>query len=366
MVYSLWLMDAGVLLIPFGMLYGAAVATRNALLDRGWLATHHLGARTVSIGNITAGGTGKTPLVATVAEILADNGENVCILTRGYGRENAKRRVLVSDRNALLADAATGGDEPVELARRLIGKAWVLADADRVAAARWAKDEFGITAFVLDDGFQHRRARRDLDIVCIDATDAFGGERLLPAGRLREPLRGLQRASAFVITRAELVPDTGPIVARLREYNAAAPVFFASSAITRMADLGTYLAATDPAGLEDTLSAATGSDAVRFVAFCGLAKPENFFAGLRLRGCDLVETVAFPDHHRYTPADLSRLCGLAAEKAATLVTTAKDAVKLDPHTLGAPCLVALASTVITPSPNGPDTADAFRNLITTP
>ncbi|HMO80359.1 MAG TPA: tetraacyldisaccharide 4'-kinase, partial [Pyrinomonadaceae bacterium] len=298
MVYTVWFMDTGTLLIPFGMLYGLGVGVRNSLYERSWLRTHHLGARTVSIGNITTGGTGKTPLVAAVAEMLADSGEDVCILTRGYGRENAKRRVLVSDRNALLADAATGGDEPVELARRLIGKAYVLADPDRVAAARWAKDAFGITAFVLDDGFQHRRARRDLDIVCIDTTDPFGGERLLPAGRLREPLRGLRRADVFVITRTELSPDTESIAARLREYNPAAPIFFASATITRMADLGTYLSAAGPAAPELPPSAATGSDAVRFVAFCGLAKPENFFAGLRLRGCNIVETVTFPDHHR--------------------------------------------------------------------
>src|SRR5687767_15516298 len=121
-----------------GKIYSLGADVRNAFYDRGILKTYSLGARTISIGNITTGGTGKTPLVAYVAEILADAGEKVCILTRGYGRESSGR-VLVSDGNEVLVDASEGGDEPVELARKLIGKAVVVADADRVSAAKWAK-----------------------------------------------------------------------------------------------------------------------------------------------------------------------------------------------------------------------------------
>src|SRR5688572_13091897 len=168
-----------------GKIYGSIADLRNRLYDRDLFKSHSLGARTISIGNITTGGTGKTPLVGYVAEILADAGEKVCILTRGYGRTGSGR-VLVSDGTEVLADAATGGDEPVELARRLSGKAIVISDADRVSAATWAKEEYGVTAFVLDDGFQHRRVKRDLDIVCLDATDPDGGGLVLPAGKLRE------------------------------------------------------------------------------------------------------------------------------------------------------------------------------------
>jgi len=181
-----------------GKIYVAIGGLRNSLYDRGILKSHSLGARTISIGNITAGGTGKTPLVAYVAELLADAGEKVCILTRGYGRKNERDRVVVSDGTNVLVDAATGGDEPVELAQRLLGKSVVIADADRVAAARWAKKQFGITAFVLDDAFQHRRARRDLDIVCVDATNPRGG-------LLRESFANLVRADVIIITRADLV-----------------------------------------------------------------------------------------------------------------------------------------------------------------
>ncbi|HEX3101808.1 MAG TPA: tetraacyldisaccharide 4'-kinase, partial [Pyrinomonadaceae bacterium] len=141
-------------------IYAKIADVRNRLYELGVFATYDLGARVISIGNITSGGTGKTPLVARVAEILADRGEKVCILTRGYGRENAERRVLVSDGNEVLADVREAGDEPFELANKLIGKALVIADADRVAAAEGAKRRFGVTAFVLDDGFQHRKAKR--------------------------------------------------------------------------------------------------------------------------------------------------------------------------------------------------------------
>src|SRR5215217_6944993 len=155
------MVESSMLLSPIGWLYGKFADVRNALYDRGTLRSYDLGAKTISIGNITAGGTGKTPLVMYVAEILADAGEKVCILTRGYGRESSGR-VLVSDSVQVLVDARIGGDEPVELARKLIGKTIVVADADRVAAAGWAREKFEVTALVLDDAFQHRRAKRNL------------------------------------------------------------------------------------------------------------------------------------------------------------------------------------------------------------
>ena len=160
-------------------IYGKIADLRNSLYDRGIFKSHDLGAHTISIGNITTGGTGKTPLVAYVAEMLANRGERVCVLTRGYGRESSGR-VLVSDGTAPMVDSRTGGDEPVELATRLAGKAMIVADADRVAAAAWSIEKFGVTRFVLDDAFQHRRAKRDIDIVCIDATDPCGSGRVLP------------------------------------------------------------------------------------------------------------------------------------------------------------------------------------------
>jgi tetraacyldisaccharide 4'-kinase len=131
-----------VMLAPLGWIYGRVMQARNALYDRGILKSYDLGARTISVGNITTGGTGKTPLVALIANILAEHGEKVCILTRGYGRKDENKRVVVCSRDTMVADAELAGDEPVELAQQLLGRAIIIADADRVAAANWAKDNF--------------------------------------------------------------------------------------------------------------------------------------------------------------------------------------------------------------------------------
>ena len=297
-----------------GSIYGKLADVRNALYERGVIDRFYLGARTISVGNITAGGTGKTPLVAYVAEVLAKRGEKVCILTRGYKRANEKRRVLVSDGEKVLADFREAGDEPVELAQKLLGKAIVIADADRVAAAEWAKRKFGITAFVLDDGFQHRRAKRDVDIVCIDATDPFGGGKILPAGRLREPIDNLARADAVVITRADLVEDISNLKFEISELSPDAKVFEAANEFQRSAG-------NDPK--RENLKKQQA------LAFCGIGNPDNFFESLNRGDFSIAATRAFSDHHAYTQADIEQLEKLAHESGAgILLTTGKDAVKL--------------------------------------
>ena len=195
------------MLTPLGWLFGGITKTRRKLYRDGFFKSVDLGVRVVSVGNLTVGGTGKTPLVAFVARILAENGDKVCVLTRGYKRADPHERVLVSDGKQILSDASAAGDEPFELANKLLGVAAVIADKNRSAAGIWAGENWGITAFVLDDGFQHLRLKRDLDIVCIDATNPFGNERLLPAGILREPLTALQRADCIVLTRTDLVEE---------------------------------------------------------------------------------------------------------------------------------------------------------------
>jgi tetraacyldisaccharide 4'-kinase len=344
-------MDARKLLIPFGSVYGLAANARNAMYDRGFLAAHDLGARTVSVGNITAGGTGKTPLVALIAEMLAEAGEQVCILTRGYGRRDPGERVLVSDGENFLADAATGGDEPADLARRLIGKAAIVADADRVSAAKWARERFGVTVFLLDDGFQHRRAKRDVDVICIDATDPFGGERMLPAGRLREPLENLRRADAVVVTRADLVVSTAEIAARVRTINEAARIFETACTGCNITELSEFIkgGAAEPA---------TQGLVTMPLAFCGIGNPRAFFEQLKRERLRVAAEHRFRDHHRYTQGDIDRLeQAAAAAGAECFVTTSKDAVKLATLTFSMRCFVV--DPVMTISDEG-----RFRSLVT--
>lgn len=301
-------------------IYGKVADIRNKLYDKGIFESHDLGARVISIGNITTGGTGKTPLVAYVANILAKRGEKVCILTRGYGRKDPKNRVLVSDGENILATAVESGDEPFELANKLLGKAIVIADADRVAAAEWAKRRFGVTAFILDDGFQHRKAKRNVDIVCIDATNPFGGGKMVPAGRLREPLHNLSRADILIITRSDLIKEDrlSRLRSELEHLNPHASVFQASTTIDKIVRLTEFEA-------EMTRLHQVG----RTLAFCGLGNPQSFFSRLKLDGIELVGEESFRDHHYYKQQDAEKLDRLAAEFGAkSLITTAKDAVKL--------------------------------------
>src|SRR5215213_1155286 len=194
-------------LAPLSLAFGALARARSRLYRSGVFKTERVGAPVISVGNLTAGGTGKTPLVEWVARAIAEEGLRPCVLTRGYGRENEGRRVVVSDGVRVLAGVREGGDEAVLLAESLSGVASVVCDRDRVAAARWAREHLGAQAFVLDDGFQHMRIARDLDVVTLDATAPWGGGHLLPWGRLREPVTALARADCVVITRSDLSPD---------------------------------------------------------------------------------------------------------------------------------------------------------------
>jgi len=323
-------------------IYKTAISIRNSMYKRRVFESHDLGAFTVSVGNITTGGTGKTPLVAYIAELLADNGEKVCILTRGYGRRDPKKRVLVSDGSAVLVDAETGGDEPVELASKLLGKAIVIADADRVSAGEWARRKFGVTAFVLDDGFQHRKARRDLDVVCVDATQPLFDGKLLPAGRLREPVDSLGRADAIVITRSEQIADIDELRSRLASVTTKPHVFVSRTEIKSIRSLD---------GLTDA------PENGRAVSFCALGNPDAFFAQIKAQEFELVGQMAFRDHHKYLQIDVVEIEKLARESnAEILLTTAKDAVKLSNLEFEIPCYVAEIEQII-------DSDSDFRDMV---
>ena len=322
---------------PLSVAYGAAGRARRALYRAGVLTVERVAAPVISVGNITAGGTGKTPLVEWLARAASREGRRVCILTRGYGREDAGKRVIVSDGVRILAGAIEGGDEPRLLAENLQRHAVaVVSDANRVAAARWALEHLGSDAFILDDGFQHLRIARDLNILTLDATDPWGGGRLLPRGRLREPLVELKRADLIVITRAELAVDIEDLRARAESLSGGnCPVLIGRTATLRIKLL------------EATQSEATGREAHEdarvpqpLAAFCAIGNPQAFYTHARGAGLGITYTRTFADHHVYTQSDIDT-CVLEAARhgARALLTTAKDAVKLRALNFALPCYV---------------------------
>jgi tetraacyldisaccharide 4'-kinase len=315
------------ILPPFSALYSLATRLRVAAYRRRLLSVSKLDAFVISVGNITTGGTGKTPLVEWVCRVLADEGQRVCVLTRGYRRQNPNEQLVVSDGHKVLADVATAGDEPLLLARNLIGIAAVVCNANRSEAGQWAIKNMKSEVFVLDDGFQHLQLARDLNIVTIDATNPWGGG-MLPGGHLREPLSGLTRADCFVLTRTDEKPDSSSIAAELQKIVGQRPVFRSRMVTTGLRRLGGET--IDP----------VSSMQKPVAAFCGVGNPQSFFNHLRREGFELAVEQAFPDHHNYQQVDVDRIVAEAIAKGAGgILTTAKDAVKLSALHFEIPCYV---------------------------
>ena len=318
-------------LTPLGSLYGVAMKARRALYRAGRFRVHDIGAPVISVGNLTTGGTGKTPLVEWIATYLAQHGKRVCILTRGYGRSSAGTRVIVSDGNEIIADATQAGDEPLLLAENLKGLAAVISDADRVSAARWAVENFQSDVFVLDDGFQHLRVARNLNILTIDATNPWGNGKLLPAGILREAPAELAHADCIVITRADDPDRTEELQHEIAAHNNVRPVFSSQMKLSG-------LRAVQPS---EQVIDAEEIRASKIAAFCGLGNPESFFSLLRHGSYQLAHTQIFRDHHRYTQTDIDRVVrDSVARGASALLTTAKDEVKLRSLKFELPCFAA--------------------------
>lgn len=295
--------------------YAAAMSWRNRRYDRGRAEVHRLSVPVVCVGNITLGGTGKTPMVAWLARWFRRSGVRVALVSRGYGAE-------VSSRN----------DEALEL-EQLLSDVPHVQDRDRVAAARLAIEEFESQLIVLDDGFQHRRLARDLDLVLLDALEPFGYGHVFPRGLLREPLAGLRRAQVIALSRADLV-DAERRRAIEREARRYAPA--AKWIECRHAPLG--FRTSD--GREAPLDSLRGR---RIAAFCGLGNPEGFRRTLAAAGLDVAAWRVFPDHHAYTREDVESLRAYAAaERAEAVVCTHKDLVKLAIDQLDACPLWALA------------------------
>jgi tetraacyldisaccharide 4'-kinase len=296
-------------LAPLGAMLGGGAALRAALYRRGILPRVRLASPVISIGNLAVGGRGKTPLVELAAAWLRDAGRPVAILSRGYGGTFRGEALVVSDGERVLADATAAGDEPVMLARALPGVV-VAVGRDRGRLGRVVEGRFGPRVCLLDDGFQHLRLRRDLDVVCIDAEDL--GDRPLPAGALRERPSALARADLVAVAGED---DAG-----------------ASEACRSLAEaLGpdrVFRVRRRPAGFVDT-SGAAGPPPARAFLLSGIARPERFVQDVARAGCAVVGHAVFPDHHRFRPHEIDDAVRDAhAAGADALVTTAKDAVRL--------------------------------------
>jgi len=328
---------------PLSLLYGAVTRTRLSLYRRSTFQTTKLDRPVISIGNITTGGTGKTPLVEYVSKTIASHGKKVCILTRGYGRKDPHLQVIVSDGYDVLASPSEAGDEPYLLATKLAGQAAVISSADRIAAGQEAIKDFGTEVFVLDDGFQHLRLARDLNIVCIDATNPWGGGQLLPYGRLRESLDGLRRADCAVLTRCDQVESVDALRAQVLKLIGGRPIFESRMRPARVTSLKNG---------PETI-AVPG----RVGAFCAVGNPGSFFESLRRLGYEVALERAFVDHHVYSQSDVEALNQLARQTGANaLITTAKDAVKLKGMAFSIPCYVLEIEIAV-------DQADVFQKVV---
>ncbi|MCI0488185.1 MAG: tetraacyldisaccharide 4'-kinase [Blastocatellia bacterium] len=300
-------------------LYELGVRLRVAAYETDYLKPKRLNATVISVGNLSVGGTGKTPVVEYIARYLKEEGYSVAILTRGYKRRSAGRVVLNERGEAPSGSYIEFGDEPLMLARQLPGVP-IIIDKGRYEGGRWAIDELGAEVLVLDDAFQHLALARDLNILLIDATDPFGSFEMVPFGRLREPLYGIKRADAVIVTRADRPFDQGQANAIVKHLcGEEVPLMYAYSAITHLRHLES----------NETYEAEMFAG-WNVSVMCGIGNPEAFSDDLLQARINIVGEHFFADHHAFTQEDLDRVTASARKAGAdAIVITEKDAVRLE-------------------------------------
>ena len=313
------------LLKGLSFLFLTVVSVRYFLYRTGILRRYPLGTQVISIGNVTAGGTGKTPVTEIFARTLAAEGRKVAILSRGYRRKEApwwqrlftqviEKPLVVSDGRHVLLDSATGGDEPYMLASNLPGVA-VVVDRNRVKAGRYAVNRLGCDTLILDDGFQYQKLKHSIEVVLVDSTNPFGNGNLLPRGILREPVRNLRRADIVFLTKCR--GDVSAVKEEIRRFNTTAEIVECNHT---------------PKVLKDVWSREEFPlDWLRGKTVCtlsGIASPKGFENSLRHLGAKVVWCERYADHHRYDASEVLYALNRTADMGAdALVTTEKDAVR---------------------------------------
>lgn len=311
------------LLWPAATAYGVGAFSRLFAYNSGLIKQQSLDVPVISVGNITVGGTGKTPITVDLARRLHIAGHKVGILSRGYKRKSQAKRIIVSDGQHLLSSSFECGDEPYMMAQTL-PSCVVIVGADRAENALIAINKFGCTALILDDGFQHFKVKRNFDVALIDYNDNLENDHLLPAGRLREPLSGLVRADWVVITKVPQQIDQDKLDSIHALIERQAPQAKVTSCRIKAAALQAYGS--------DVQMPADALEGTKVFAFCGVARPDLFFDALRDLGAEITGTRTFPDHHWFTPREVDELrTAMEETDAEMLVTTEKDAVRLIPE-----------------------------------
>lgn len=307
---------------PFSPLYGAVMKTRELLYHRRFFRSYRMPVPVISVGNLTLGGTGKTPTVEHVSKLLVANGFQPAIVSRGYGGSASKRVNVVSDGNKLYLNAEKAGDEPYMLASNLEGVP-VVTGKKRYYPCLHAIDEFDVDCIILDDGFQHLSLYRDIDLVLFDSTHLAGQSRIFPGGELREPVSALKRCNYFLLTGGnETNRNQADRFGQLLQSKFPNKLVYHAEATPRL-----HLENKKRIEQSGNIPKEGGEN---LYAFCGIANPQRFMDSIASVDCQLVGSETFSDHAKYTQPIIESVENRAIELGATaLVTTQKDLVKLE-------------------------------------
>ena len=284
------------------LFYGIGSGLKNFLYDNNMLKPKKVNAFVISVGNITTGGVGKTPVVAEIAKHLTDKGEKTAIVSRGYGGKLSNKNVnIISDGNEVFYNAKDSGDEPYWLATNTKGVI-VATCKNRYLAANYVIEKYGVTKIILDDGFQHRKLHRDIDIVLMDSEKGFGREKLLPAGPLREGFEAFKRINKLVIVSKNIEHTRAEKLAKI---------------MNKKTGIKTLVCQTEPDTVYNINTGKVLNPENKAIAVCAIGQPEQFYAFLK--NYNIADKVSFDDHHIYTEEELPK---------GIIITTEKDAVKM--------------------------------------